>query len=211
MRYIKIHIEGGPDRGGKMKAQAMRAGFSAFFKELRDAADVKGVVVVPVLHGSRGQAFKQFCFALRAEPENHHVLLVDSEMPIKPNSPAWPHVKAREGDGWDCPPGADEANLHFMAQAVEAWFFADVDALEKFYGQGFQRNSLSKRKNVEEIPKAEHLPQLEAATRGTSKGRYHKIDHPPKLLETVSPVIVRSRAPHCDHLFLTSFVLIEKV
>jgi len=87
--------------------------------------------------------------------------------------------------------------------------FADADALERFYGQGFKRGSLSKRINVEEIAKSDHLPQLEAATKDTSKGRYHKIDHPPKLLEMVSPAVVRSRASHCERLFVSLLAVIE--
>jgi hypothetical protein len=90
-----------------------------------------------------------------------------------------------------------------MVQTVEAWLIADPDALASYYGQGFQRSALSKRQDVEAIPKADLAPSLDRATQRTQKGRYHKIRHCSDLLGRLNPEKVRSRAHHCDLLFTT--------
>lgn len=95
-----------------------------------------------------------------------------------------------------------------MAQAVEAWFFADPDALAGYYKQGFNTNPLGNRNNVEDIPKDEHIPKLKAATKDTQKKDYDKTDHAPDLLARIDPEKVRKRAPHCDRIFIT---LAEKI
>jgi len=90
-----------------------------------------------------------------------------------------------------------------MVQTVEAWLIADPDALASYYGQGFQRSALSKRQNVEAIPKTELVPSLDRATQRTQKGQYHKIRHCSDLLSRLNPEKVRSRARHCELLFTT--------
>jgi hypothetical protein len=46
-------------------------------------------------------------------------------------------------------------------------------------------------------------PSLKAATRGTSKGEYQKIQHASKLLELLDVAKVREAAPNCNRLFTT--------
>jgi hypothetical protein len=87
-----------------------------------------------------------------------------------------------------------------MTQLMESWFVADVKALTGFYGQGFAAGSIPKRKNVEEIPKADVEKALKDATRNTQPGEYHKTRHAPKILESLDPATVRARAPGCDRL-----------
>jgi hypothetical protein len=90
-----------------------------------------------------------------------------------------------------------------MVQTVEAWLVADVDAVSKFYGQGFNANTIPKNPNVEQISKEDLESTLKRATRNTPKGEYHKIKHGPKLLGQVDVSKVRKAAPHCDRLFVT--------
>ena len=52
-----------------------------------------------------------------------------------------------------------------MVQCMEAWFLADVSALENFFGAGFKAASLAKRDDIEEIPKLDVFVQLESASR----------------------------------------------
>ena len=90
-----------------------------------------------------------------------------------------------------------------MVQAVEAWLFADPEALQTYYGPEFNVNSLPARQNVEEIPKSDHIGRLEAASHPTRKGLYHKTRHLPDLLSRIDGAKVRERAWHCDRIFVT--------
>jgi hypothetical protein len=45
------------------------------------------------------------------------------------------------------------------------------------------------------------LDSLKQATRQTQKGRYHKTQHAPRILESLDPTKVRRAAPNCDRLF----------
>lgn len=44
---------------------------------------------------------------------------------------------------------------------------------------------------------------MKVATRDTSKGEYHKIQHATKLLALLAVDKVRKVAPHCERLFHT--------
>ncbi len=90
-----------------------------------------------------------------------------------------------------------------MVHMMEAWFFADVETLKNFFGQGFNPNCLPGNQHVEQIAKADLESALKAATKHTAKGEYHKIKHGPKLLKTLSALKVRRAAPHCNRIFTT--------
>ena len=88
-----------------------------------------------------------------------------------------------------------------MVQLLEAWFLADQDALQAYYGQGFNPNPIPANPNVEQIAKATVVAAMGIATRNTQKGEYRKIRDASRLLERISPAVVRARSPHCDRLF----------
>ncbi len=88
-----------------------------------------------------------------------------------------------------------------MAQAMEAWLIADPDTLSDYYGQGFHRNALPRRVDVEAVPKDQLARSLDRATTGTQKGKYAKIRHCADLLGLLNRDRVRQRARHCDLLF----------
>jgi Domain of unknown function (DUF4276) len=88
-----------------------------------------------------------------------------------------------------------------MVQMVEAWLIADPDTLSDYYGQGFRRNALSRRQDVEAVPKVQLARSLDRATTGTRKGKYAKIRHCADLLGLLNRDRVRRRARHCDLLF----------
>jgi hypothetical protein len=193
---IRIYIEGGGD--GKNTKALIRQGFSSFLKDLVQIARSKRINWNIIVCGSRNNAFKSFVKALEDYPHAFNVLLVDSEAAV--NKPPWEHLKSR--DNWDSP-SVDDTHCHFMVQAMEAWFIADIDTLKKFYGQGFRENSIPKNTNVEKINKDSLEPSLKEATRNTSKGEYQKIQHASKLLELLDIAKVRKAAPNCDRLFTT--------
>ncbi len=181
----------------------MRRAFRTFFAELDRVAKGGGSRIEFVMHGSRLSAYKRFCNALREEPEKYHVLLVDSEDSVKHWGECWRHVGERPADSWARTEGVEEEQCQLMAQAIEAWFFADPDTLRAYYGAAFNVNGLPAHRNVEAIPKSEHISSLEAATKQTQKGRYHKTRHLPDLLGRLNAAKVRERAWHCDRIFVT--------
>ena len=142
-----------------------------------------------VAAGSRQSAYNDYVHALRSHTDYFVMLLVDSEHPIKADAMAWSFLKER--DGWIKPDGATDNAVHLMVQCMEAWFCTDRDCLEAYFGQGFNRNALPSRRNVEEIPKSDVLDGLKNATRQcTTKGVYSKGAHSFTILARIDPVRV---------------------
>lgn len=195
VREVRVYIEGGG--GGKDSRGALRRGFGEFLSSLRERARENHVGWKLIACGSRNDAFEAFQWAFEAHPGAFNVLLVDSEGPV--TEPPDEHL--RRQDGWS-PKSLPDGQCHLMAQAMEAWFLADPEELEKFFGTGFRPAALPGRRNVEEIPKKAVLDGLEKASRESGKGKYHKIHHGAELLRRISPEKVRTRARHCDRLFL---------
>lgn len=143
--------------------------------------------------GGRGRTYEKFCQGVVEEPEAFHILLVDSEDSV--TSPSrWEHVHTRVGDGWGPPTGTGEDNLHFMAQAMEAWLCSDPEALSVYFRSGFNATKLPARLNLEDEPKADLTAKLGAATRGSKRGEYHKGQHL-DILGFIAPEKVAKRCP----------------
>lgn len=196
VKEIRIYVEGGGDDNSTKRQ--IRQGFSIFLAQLVQIARNKRIKWQIIICGSRNNTFSDFKNALEDHPDAFNVLLVDSEAPV--NKPPWEHLKFR--DNWDSP-GVDDTHCHLMVQVMEAWFVADIDALKRFYGQGFKENAIPGNLNVENINKPDLEVALNKATKDTSKGKYHKIQHGAKLLEQVETAKVRKAAPHCDRFFTT--------
>ncbi len=158
-----------------------------------------------VASGSRTQAFEDFRTALlRATQDEFVCLLVDSEDPVEENTSPWVFLKVRQSDRWEPPAGAVDENAHLMVQCMEAWFLADSAALERFFAEGFRRNALPSRADVEKIPKRDVIAAIEAATCDcTPKGRYRKGRHSFEVLAPLDPVIVARASRYARRLFET--------
>lgn len=189
MKPITLHVEGGSAKGNRDTNSEMRGAFRTFL-------NVPGNGKI-VLYGSRSEAYKEFKQALEAEPERHHLLLVDSERLVE-NESLWQHVLETPNDKWQKPKDATEDQLFFMAQCVEAWVVADVDQLRTFYGE--KLGNLSKATDIEQVSKNRLAEELKRATKPTGKGEYHKTRHLPDLLKRAQRDVVRKRASHCDRL-----------
>ena len=178
---IKVYVEGGGDT--RELKQKCRRGFSEFFRK----AGLAGRMPRVVSGGSRNNTYDRFRAALtNAKHGEFVVLLVDSEGPVSIGSGPWVHLNGR--DGWDRPEGAKDENAHFMVQCMEAWFYADRQALAAYFGVGFKGNVLSGRANVENIAKSDIVSGLEEATRRCKKkGKYHKGSHSFSILSELDP------------------------
>lgn len=196
VKEIRVYVEGGGD-GADTKAR-IREGFHEFLKTIVELARKKRIKFYPVACGSRNATLDAFRTALRQHPNAFNILLVDAEGPVQSD----PRKHLQERDGWDLSHVLDE-QCHLMVQMMEAWLIADIAALQRYYGQGFNSNSIPKTANVEHIDKPTLNSSLEAATRMTKKGKYHKIRHGAELLKRVDGATVRSAANHCDRLFAT--------
>lgn len=194
---IRVYVEGG-GKGKDTRARVKR-GFRAFLSDIANVCKTKRVRLHVVACGSIQSSVEDFKLALRTHPDAFNVLLVDSDGPVQVGLVQ--HLIARVG--WNLHGTVAEENCHLMVQVVEAWLVADPAALQHFYGQGFNSNSLPKNPKVEEIDKRTLYSSLKAATRKTQKGEYHKVRHGPELLKRVDVSMVRSAAPHCERLFAT--------
>jgi hypothetical protein len=197
VKEIRIYVEGGGDKDSKAR---LRIAFGRFFGPLHDAAREKRIGWSVIACGSRSATLVNFRIALGKHPDALALLLVDSEGPLKGSVSR--HLAETEGTARGIM-GVAEGKIHLMVEAMEAWIVADPPALSRYYGQGFQASALPRHKNIEKVSKQDLFAALNAATRGTQKGRYHKTHHAPELIERLTPLTVRKRAPHCERLFTT--------
>ncbi len=218
VKEVRIFFEGGGDRSDDKRR--LKEGLHGFLREPIITARQKRICFNLILCGTRRKAYESFLKALGTHSSAFNILLVDSEGPVpvvNPNSSdheekyqaAWQYLRERPADAWSQLAKDHKESCHLMVQTMEAWLLADIEGLQKFYGQGFAANSIPKAQNVEGIDKPSLERTLKAATRATSKGEYHKIDHASKLLkEFISPKKVCDASSHCNHLFT---ILMEKM
>jgi hypothetical protein len=210
---IKVYVEGGGNTA-EQKAE-LRRGFDALFAREKSRAGEKRLSLTFVCCGGRQEAYETFKNALNVNRERINALLVDSETGIAqiPKDKAGEMDKAKDalirvahlrqkqgtvergqGDGWEL---SDDlaARVHLMVQCMEAWIVADPDAMGGFYKKDFKKESLPKRENLEDEPKADLYEKLKKATESTAKKEYGKIKHASKLLETIDPEKISERCP----------------
>ncbi len=194
MSGIAIYMEGGGT--GKENRAALRQGMDAFLQSLKEAARSKALRWKLVCCGPRDEAFRGFRSAVNNGDNAVSVLLVDAEGSV--NQLPRDHLQSR--DKWDLS-FSEADSVHLMVQAMEAWIVADPEALAGYYGQGFVERQLPRSANLEIVQKADLMRGLDRATRGTSKGRYHKGRHASDLLKRVDAGKARERCAHCERLF----------
>jgi len=199
VKELRIYCEGGGDGPGTK--DPFHEGMRSFLKPVIDLARSKRIRFNLTVCGGRRQTYDNFKTAISIHRDAFNVLLVDAEAPVTPSlQNPWQHLKKR--DDWNsmsCV--ADQCYL--MVQVMEAWFIADLDALKKFYGQGFNANPIPNNPNVEEIAKEQLEAALKKATGRTQPGEYQKIRHGAKLLARIDRNKVRRASRHCDRLFTT--------
>lgn len=193
---VKVYVEGGGK--GSLRTKC-RQGFRKFF----DKAGLPKRMLQIVDCGSRQNTYNNFCTELTKAAKNEFiVLLVDSEDPVAEGAGPWTHLQTR--DKWQKPAAATDENAHLMTQCMEAWFFADKDALAAYFGAGFKRNALSAREEIENIPKTDVESGLKAATRHClPKGEYRKGSHSFPILARLDPAKVADASPRAKLLIRT--------
>lgn len=182
---IRIYYEG---------HRLLKSGFDVFFQELHKRARAKRWRIRLIAAKSGDAACGDFAIAQRTHPNQWNILLKDSEGPDTGKLSA---VLCTQ-KGWS---ESYAGSIFWMVQMMESWFHADPDALEKYYGEGFNRSALRPNRNVEQIPKQDLEDGLKRATKDTKKRGYHKTAHGPDLLARIKPELVREAASNCDKLF----------
>lgn len=201
VREIRLYVEGDKSRKKRDSDINLRKGFHTFFKEVIDKARAKNIKWNTIPCGAG--AVKAFKYAIGNNPEAFNILLIDSEGPVSNSPKEFITNKSRYNFN-----DVEESRFHLMIELMESWFVADKDGLSEFYGKGFRRSSLPRRKNVEKIPKSEVLSSIRNATKDSKKGKYHKTRHAPRILCDLNTEKIRETAPHCNRLFET---LIEAI
>lgn len=187
MVNVSVYVEGGgPGKNWRIKC---RQGFRGFFEKAGLAGHMPRVYPC----GSRDNTLKDFRVA-QSETNSDEIplLMVDSEAPASSDRSPWQHLRNR--DRWERPEGARDEQAHLMVQCMESWFLADVSALESFFGAGFRGASLSRRDDIEEIPKHDVFNQLYSASRNSKKGAYDKSLHSFDILGQINPARVTERS-----------------
>lgn len=187
---VIIYVEGGH---GQTKT-ACRQAFRIFFEKVIPPGSFQVRA-----SGDRASTFQDFRAALKKNPNDYVLLLVDSEEAVATGR--WEHLRTRVGDGWHQPTGTVDDQVHLMVQVMEAWFLADRPALVAYYGQGFLEKSLPGQPNVELISKQDVFRLLQHASKPTQKGEYHKTKHAFDLLQEIDPSRVRAASQHAESLF----------
>lgn len=188
MVTMKLFVEGGGD--AKVLKTACRKGFTEF---LTHAGLTRRPRILAC--GSRQNAYKDFCFALRkGEPA---MLLIDSEAPVSANHEQgqietwqpWEHLAQRTGDQWQKPDHASNDQCHLMVECMEAWLITDRTTLKHFFGQGFRENALpAPSRSIEKVSKADLYEALKKATcQCKTKHLYGKGEHSFELLASINP------------------------
>jgi hypothetical protein len=177
---MKLFVEGGGD--ANVLKTACRRGFAEFLKK----SGLDGHMPRIVACGGRRDAFDAFCTALNCGEAA--ILLVDSEDSVTSSQP-WQHLQQRAGDKWIRPTGATDSHCHLMVQCMEAWFLADRETLETFFGQGFSSKALPTAANsIETVDKRQIYDSLENATKSCkTKASYGKGEHSFKILALIDP------------------------
>lgn len=196
MSEIRIYVEGGGDE--KFQQAKFRDGFNSFLREFKSAAEDKNFEWYLIACGSRNVAYKWFQESFKAHPGDdvNLILLVDSERPV--TTPEWEHL-TKPNDKWDLNEDQGEF-IHLMVECMEAWLIEDLEAIENYYGDGFNIDAFDTA-DVRKRRKNPVIIALQASSRRTSKEKYSKIWHGSELLACIDPTKVRNGAPHCDRLF----------
>ena len=184
MVSVRLYVE-----GGSAGDSACRRAFAAFLEKAGMAGKMPRIVAC----GTRGHAYDRFSTALEAGV--NALLLVDAESRVTAQG-AWQHLQQQ--DRWSRPTGASDRQCHLMVQCMESWFLADVDALASYFGQGFQRRSLPRNRDVEEVPKDDVQNGLDRAARATAKRGYRKGRDSFDILATLDPGRLGDASPHAD-------------
>lgn len=190
---VRLVIEGG--KAGEEADAEFRENVHRFIKSVLPRANSPRVTAA----GSRDEAFKRFKFQCQQHPDHFVLLLVDSEDPVNPVHTAWDHVCHR--DKWSRPNDVSDDQAHLMVRSMECWFLADKQALDSYFGNGFNLNALPATTSIEDIDRHEATDGIDKAAKNTRKSGYHKSRDGFKLIGLIDGNRVQSASVHAKRFF----------
>lgn len=161
-----IYVEGG---GSSAADRECRAGF----RRLLERCGFQGRLPRMFPSGSRSSAYQDFRdHVTRSDRQEFVGLLVDSETRVADIDRTWDHLTNRSGDRWSKPRGTTDEQVLFMTTSMETWIVADLEALQKRFGQKLNEDQLPPLVELESRSRNDVYRRLRRATsNGYSKGR----------------------------------------
>lgn len=167
MVAIKIYIEGGGE--GKDLDIRFREAWSKFFT----SAGLSGRMPRPVRGKGRRHTYDLFCTAITNQQKGEFpLLLLDSEDPFDATQSRWKHLERR--DRMEQPGNATEEHLYLMAQVMETWILADLESINSYFGDLFNKDKIPAWHDLEAVPKHAIFDALEKATSKCGHRKYSK-------------------------------------
>lgn len=185
-RDVRLYVEGGYSAESRKK---LRRCFRTFLEKGDEAIRRNRELLQIVFCGGKSSTCDDFQTGLAAHPKAFNILLVDSDAPKDFALSCKQHLGLKIN-------GVEESQFHLMVQEIEAWFLADLDALQKFYGGKFKEKSIRNRS-------IEQIDQPKEVLKKACQKDYDEIDDAASLLEIIDVAKVRQAAPHCERLFQT--------
>ena len=159
-----LFIEGTKDRSNGN----LRQGFHKLLK-----SELKGIMPKIIMGNGKSQAITKF---KKSNLSDFSYLLIDLDA----------NEVEKEKSLNESGLKKEEDFVFFMIQEMEAWFISQPEILDKFYDSKLKLPN----KNPKEIQNPASL--LEQITKGTKKGKYHKVKHGTALLELLDTGLLKT-------------------
>lgn len=190
---VVIHFEG---------SDKLRVGFGKLFENHRERARRNGIRFDMIAGGPNAETVKGFLRSCRLNPSDVNILLIDSEGPAPRAAGAIRALRSRSYWDANVAPKEDE-RINFMVQAMEAWFIADPQTLERHFGNGFGTGNLPNSQNAESISPNRLTDSIDQALRaigGRRRRKYDKVRDGARLLALIDEATVRRNCPSFGRL-----------
>lgn len=189
---VVIHFEG---------SDKLRVGFGKLFGNHKNRARQNRIHFKMIAGGPNAETVKGFLRSCRLNPSDLNVLLIDSEAPAPSVADALRALRSR--NYWDANVAPEDERIHFMVQAMEAWFIADRQAMASHFGDGFRCGSLPNPQNAESISPTGLTESIDQALRGIGgrrRKKYDKVRDGARLLALIDEATVSRNCPSFGRL-----------
>ena len=186
---VNIHFEGASD---------LRPGFRTLLDRHARRARQRRLKFNLIDGGSRVETVKDFLYSCLNRPGGINVLLIDSEDAVSATSDTIRTLR-REGY-WNENVRCSDAQIHFMVQAMEAWFVADPIALTTHFGRRFNTNALPSPQNAETVSPQQLKSAIENGLRPLGRRRSYGVSDGASLLGLIDEAAVGQHCPHFKRL-----------
>lgn len=183
---VMLYVEGGGET--ERLQEPLRSAFHKFLEGLPRQPRI-------ACCGGRGETLRDFRNGIRDNPNQVHVLLLDSETEVTTRPKA--HIES-EFKPEDVPDIADE-HYHLMVQVMETWILAHPESIRMAYPFDADLSAVPHISDYERVSKAAAIDTLTRAT-GGKYSRDNKRLAAARILQHARAETVADKVPHCDRL-----------